>query len=197
MNTYEKLKIALRYYLIGREYFRAADALEFAAEYHDGLRKDNVTPEFQHQIEITHYLRTLPSLSQPENTLIAGILHDTREDYDVSDNMIRMRFGDDVADACELLNKNGKTSEGYFDAIASNEIASIVKGGDRINNLQSMVGVFTIEKQLKYIVEVEHYFLPMLKKARRNFARQEPAYENIKFMLTSQLELLKVINNQQ
>lgn len=198
MNQYEKLKVALRYYFLGKGYFMAADALEFAGEYHDGKRKDGVTPEFQHQIEIAHYVRTLEaSLMQPEPTLIACILHDVSEDYEVSDNMIRMRYGATVADAVALLNKNGKTSEHYFEQLAMNSIASVVKGADRINNLQSMVGVFTPEKQLRYIAEVEKYFLPMLKIARRSFARQEPVYENIKHVLTSQLELLKVINGSQ
>jgi (p)ppGpp synthase/HD superfamily hydrolase len=192
MNTsYEKLRISLRYFLLGKEYYKAADALEFAGSYHTGLRKDGVTPELQHQIEITHYLRTLlPSLLYPEETLTAALLHDVTEDYGVLTSTIAERYGNDIAVAVNLLDKNGKDTNTYFDGLANNPIASIVKGGDRIHNIQSMVGVFSVEKQLKYAIEVRDHFLPMLKIARRKFVRQENAYENIKHVLSSQLELL-------
>lgn len=192
LNQYEKLRISLRYFLIGKEFFRAADALEFAAQHHCGLRKDGITPEYQHQVEIAHYIRTLlPTLAYPEDTLIAALLHDVSEDYDVSISEIASRYGERVAAAVFLLDKNGKTTENYFQGIAGNEIASVVKGADRMHNLQSMVGVFSIDKQKKYVAEVEGEFLTMLKTARRNFTRQEAAYENIKHVLISQVELLK------
>lgn len=195
MNRYEKLKVALRYYLIGKGYFRAVDALEFAEEHHTGLRKDGVTPEFQHQIEITHYLRTLlPSLMHPEETLAAALLHDTKEDYNIPELVLIDRFGHQISTAVCLLDKNFKTSEQYFAALAECPVSSIAKGGDRIHNLQSMIGVFSQEKQLRYIAEVKQHFLPMLKAARRNFPHQEAAYENIKHMMVSQVELLEALN---
>lgn len=192
MNNYEKLRVSLRYFLLGKEFYKAADALEFASVYHNGFRKDGVTPEFQHQVEIAHYLRTLlPSFMYPEETITAAILHDVTEDYGVLSSTIADRYGDVVSIAVNLLDKNGKSSDVYFKGIAGNPIASIVKGGDRIHNIQSMVGVFSPEKQTKYIKEVEEHFLPMLKVARLRFVRQESAYQNIKHMLTSQLQLLK------
>src|SRR5277367_1472271 len=105
MNTqYEKLRISLRYFLLGKEFYKAADALEFAGEYHTGLRKDGVTPEFQHQIEITHYLRTLlPSFLYPEETLTAALLHDVTEDYGVLATTISERYGPIVSLAVQLL----------------------------------------------------------------------------------------------
>jgi hypothetical protein len=60
--------------------------------------------------------------------------------------------------------------------------------------MQTMVGVFTLEKRIKYMEEARTLFLPMLKTARRLFPKQEAAYENIKHVMTSQLELLEVIN---
>lgn len=198
MNLYEKLTISLRYYLLGKGYFQAADALEFGMSYHTGMRKDGITPEFQHQVEITHYLRTLElSLLYPQETLTAAILHDVKEDYGVLTKTLDSLFGGRTAEAVDLLDKNGKTYDVYFAGIAKNPIASIVKGGDRMHNIQSMVGVFSLEKQQKYMDEVEMYFLPMLKTARRNFSSQELAYENIKHVLLSQLELIKHINSKE
>ena len=195
LTHYEKLSISLRYFLLGKEYFETARALEFAAQYHTGFRKDGITPELQHQVEIVHYLRTLlPSYIYPQDVLTSGVLHDTREDYPKSVLEIEKNFNLRVCRAVELLDKNGKTKKFYFEQIAEDEVASIVKGADRVHNLQSMIGVFTPEKQLAYVSEVEEYFLPMLKHARRKFPQQEAAYENIKHLLNSQLELIKELH---
>lgn len=80
-----------------------------------------------------------------------------------------------------------------FDEMALDPITSIAKLCDRIHNLQSMVGVFTIEKQKKYIDEVNEFFFPMLKAAKRNFPHQTMAYENIKWMLKSQIQLIEAV----
>jgi (p)ppGpp synthase/HD superfamily hydrolase len=193
MNEYEKLRISLRYFLLGREFYMAADALEYAAGFHTGFRKDGVTPEFQHQIEIAHYIRTLlPSLMFPEDTLAAVLLHDVPEDYGVPHGEIANRFGPKVGRAVFLMDKN---SNARFESIGEDPIASVAKGGDRVHNLQTMVGVFTREKQVKYVAEAQEKFLPMLKTARRLFPKQEAAYENIKHVMTSQIELLDALNN--
>lgn len=192
---YEKLGVSLRYFLLGRGYYEAARALEFGAKYHTGTRKDGITPEFQHQIEICHYVRTLlPSLQYPEETLIAAILHDTDEDYPECRHELQREFTERTVTSVLLLNKHGKTKDHYFNTIAEDPIASIVKGADRTHNLQSMIGVFTAEKQIKYVEEVETYFLPMLKNARRKFPQQEPAYENVKHLLNTQIELIRELH---
>ena len=76
-----------------------------------------------------------------------------------------------------------------------NKIASVVKGADRIHNVQTMIDVFTYEKQKEYIRETQEFIVPMLKEARRRFPRQEPAYENIQHVLVSQAELLQAVHN--
>lgn len=194
MTAYEKLKLSLRYYLLGKGWHTAADALEFAESIHVGTRKDGVTPEFEHQIRIAHYLRSFDCL-YPEETIAAALLHDVREDYNVPDRELSRRFGPMITTACILLDKNGKDHDAYFNGISEDAIASLAKGGDRIHNLQTMVGVFSREKQLKYVDEVRTRFFPMLKQARRAFPQQERAYENIKHMLESQIELIEVINH--
>ena len=188
MTQYEKLKLSLRYYLLGKGWYVAVDALEYGESVHTGVRKDGVTPEFEHQIRIAHYIRTL-DLMYPEETIAAALLHDVREDYNVPDRELVRRFGQTITTACILLDKNGKETSAYFAGLATDPIASPAKGGDRIHNLQTMVGVFSREKQLRYIDEVRELFFPMLKEARRAFPQQERAYQNIKHMLESQIEL--------
>lgn len=199
MEKFQKREISLRYWLLGRGYTNAVKAMEFGQAYHTGFRKDGVTPEFDHQISIAQYVRTMISgLSHPEETLCTVFLHDVREDFDVSDGEIRSEFGDQVADAVETMTKKfrgvSKRSEDVFASIAANSIASVAKGADRIHNHQTMVGVFSDEKQRKYMEETKAYFFPMLKAARRKFVEQEPVYENIKHMLVSQIELIQAIH---
>lgn len=195
----EKLQIANRFWLLGKNYHDTLAAMEFALKFHQGKRKDGFTPEFHHQLSIASYLRTMINhIEQPQNTLAVAYLHDVAEDYDVGFEEIESRFGVIIAKAVQCLTKKHRGQkiplDVYYDGISKCKISSLVKGADRINNLQSMIGVFTREKQLEYIEETEKYILPMLKIARRTFTIQENVYFNIKLMLNSQIELLKAIN---
>lgn len=191
--------IALKYWLLGNKYYDAAKALEFAKMYHKGFRKDKVTLEILHPITVTNYCRTLrDGLLDPEGTFTAALLHDVVEDYPVTVQMIRNQFGSEAANNVELLSKviDGKkqSNESYYAYLSSSPVASIVKGADRIHNIQSMVGVFTEDKQKEYIKECEDFILPMLKESRLLYPEQEPIYENIKLVLQSQNSLIKELH---
>lgn len=204
MTKFEKKLLTLRQQLVGARYFNALSALEFAMVYHTGTRKDGITPEFQHQIEIALFALTLPDLMFREEVIATIILHDVREDYDITDREIRdlffkdAEFADRVSRAVENMTKvfRGvkKDEKALFEAMSQDPIASIAKGCDRMHNLQSMVGVFKLEKQKEYIREVYELFFPMLKKARRLFSHQVMAYENIKHILESQIQLIEAVH---
>lgn len=200
MDRFNKLVVAARYYLLGKGFLKALNALELGLEIHDGFRKDGVTPEFMHQIQIFHYLRTIETnLMYPEETYIAAFLHDAKEDYKtkkgITESFIKQRdYPERATNAIFLLDKHGRTMDGYFEILKSCPIASIVKCADRAHNMSTMTGVFNREKQLRYMDEVEKFFMPMIKFSRRVFPRQEPAYENVKHVLNIQLDLLDVIN---
>lgn len=198
-EKYKKLTIALRYWLLGKGYLKALEAMEFARKYHTGKRKDGMTPEFQHQLEIVSYLRTL-DITDMELVITATFLHDVLEDYDVDQETIIQRFGEEVNDVVWLLTKTyrgaKKQPKLYFDEIAACPRASVIKGADRVNNMGSMVGAFTLNGQKHYVNEVETYFFPMLKAARQAFPRQESAYENIKLVLENQMRLVKALHSE-
>lgn len=188
----------MRGWLDGKGYFKAADALEFVRQMEQGTRRDNTTPRFHHQLSIARLITTLtPHLMYPEETITAAFLHDVLEDHSdvVSRDMIEMRFGKLVADAVWKLSKKcggmTKTYELYFAEMAADPIASVVKMADRAHNVQTMVGVFTVEKQKQYLYEVEAYLFPMCKTARRLHPRQYSAYENLKILLRCQVGLIK------
>lgn len=188
--------IHLRGFLCGRGYFKAAEAMDYAASFHTGVRKDGTTPEFAHQVSIVSYLCTLlPHLRYPEETLAVGFLHDVIEDYEVTASDIESQFGNQVATSTVAMSKVylgvKRSPESVAQAQAADPIASLVKGADRINNQQTMPGVFSQEKILAYLDETRALILPMLKLARRRFPDQELAYQNVRTLLLSQVELLE------
>src|SRR3990170_8235289 len=95
MNKFQKKLLTLRNQLIGARFHHALAALEFAMKYHTGTRKDGVTPEFQHQVEIALYALTLPDLMHREEVIATILLHDVREDYGVADAEIASLFFED------------------------------------------------------------------------------------------------------
>jgi (p)ppGpp synthase/HD superfamily hydrolase len=200
LNALAKRRIALRGWLQGAKYYRASEAMEWAAAYHQGTRKDGITPEFAHQIAIASHVRTFEaSLLHPEECIIVAFLHDVREDYDVDDIVIRQIFGDLVADAVDAMTKvfRGvvRDEKAVFEAIGANPIASVVKLCDRIHNHDSMVGVFTPLKMASYIKETTDFFLPMQKRARRTFCSQEPVYEALGLVLRTQVDMLRALSH--
>ena len=199
---FKKLKVAIKYWLLGRKYYSAEEALEFGLRFHTGFRKDKVTPEFYHQVTMAQYARVFDEiLLFPEETYITIFGHDIMEDKDVSHEELSNKFGVRSADAIRNMSRKyrGKKVEiqEYYNNIKNDSIASVCKGIDRINNMQTMVGVFTIEGQKWYIEETEKYILPMLKYARHRFVQQERIYEALKHTLESQAQLIKSIHQAQ
>lgn len=211
LATFNKLFISLRYYLLGmakhdREYVHTYEMLEYAKEIHTGTRKDKVTPEFQHQLEIAHYVRTLGnSVRKPALVIGLSLGHDILEDYSniapfVTHEQIQTLFGSQYADEMMLISKEYKgkklSTDEYYSNMLKSRHCTIAKGADRINNQGSMDAVWNSQKQLSYVTETESYILPMLKNARRKFFDQELAYENIKFVLKSQNKFVKAACSQ-
>ena len=196
---YEKLFTALKYYMIGKNYTTALSALEFARSFHTGFRKNGIDPEYLHQVSIALYTSSLKGVQNEEMVLALSCLHDTPEDYDVDKSILVNRFGEELTRKTLILSKKyqgrEKTMSEYFGEIGDDIDCSIVKGADRVNNVQTMIGVFSEEKQKKYIKEVEELFLPMLKTAKKNFPTQTHAYFNISQMLKNQVELVKAIHD--
>jgi (p)ppGpp synthase/HD superfamily hydrolase len=195
MDYLQKNTIALRYWLIAKEYYRALKAMELASSYHTGTRKDGITPEFSHQLLMALYVKTLYKyLLFPEDTFITIFGHDLIEDYDVEEWLLR----DFCVDKVKLVTKRcklyTKDLPSYYAEIGKDSVASVVKAADRMHNVQSMPGVFDKKRQLEYITETEMYVLPMIKVAKRLFPEQEPFYENVKLCIRNQIALIKLIS---
>jgi (p)ppGpp synthase/HD superfamily hydrolase len=198
MEQHKKEVAVMRSWLIAKGYHKAAAALEFARKFHDGIRKDGISPEFSHQMFIANYLRTiLPGVTYPEETLATAFLHDVCEDANIGFDEIEKKFGSKVAESVKLLTKKHRGAkipyETYFANMAEDPIASLVKAADRAHNIFSMAAArWSIEKQAAYLEEVDKWFLPMVKAARRSFTEQEQAYHNVKTLLSVQCKLIRL-----
>lgn len=173
----------------------ALDAFDLARPLHNGIRKDGYTPEFHHQISIALHIFTLKNVIDLEGTLITIALHDTVEDKGYPLSKIKEQFGADRATSIRLISKEIDgiriDDKDYYLAMAEDVRASLAKGGDRSNNVQTMIGAFKPEKVEAYVEETYTHTLPMLKKARRNFPAQEDAYLNLENTIRWQTELIE------
>lgn len=197
MDRFSKLSISLRYSLLEKKHFTALKAWHFAEPFHNGFRKDGITKDYQHQIEVVHYLRTLPVLPDDELTFITAFLHDTPEDKDISFEEITHRFGSEASSHVRTLSKTHRgvvvPTQVYYQAIALHPLTAIVKVSDRRRNIATMVGVFSRDKMIHQVDETEEYVLPMLKNARRAFPEYDLSFENVKQSLQQELFLIKKI----
>ena len=215
---FEKQKIAVEHTvrglsLLNPAYNKVLVAFEVAKRYHNGMRKDGKTQEFNHQLNIAgSILNYLPLLVDPVECLIAAFTHDVVEDYSQGSKAwakeedrerlknlpfynsedLRNDFGDKCAESNNCLSKviRGfkKTYDQYFSEMSKNSVALIVKAEDRLDNLNSMYGVFTIAKQREYAEEVFEYFIPALKEGEKNFPDQAMVYQMLKIRLKQKAE---------
>lgn len=177
--TYHHQRTTLRRRLISSGMLLALEAMEFAEKHHTGSRLDG-SPEFSHQLSMAEMLLDIDGLPQPDETLAVCFLHDVREDHGVRDDTLRVRFGDVVADAVALLTKTvGEASANPFSKVARSAIASVVKGVDRIHNLGTMNGAFSLAKQRQYHAETQAMIRPMLVAAYQQHRCRRPALTHI------------------
>ncbi|MBN1683043.1 HD domain-containing protein [Candidatus Bathyarchaeota archaeon] len=112
-------------------------ALEFASIKHDGQLDDQGRPYFfAHIIQVYSLLK---DVTDDEEILCAGILHDVIEDTDTSYDELVREFNQEIADLVMELTYVGSRETGrYFPCLRSHK-AVIVKFADRLSNLVRIV----------------------------------------------------------
>ena len=126
-------------------------AIDFASEAHKGQLRESGEPYIMHPIAVA---KMLFEMSMDENTVIAGLLHDTVEDNpNITVDIIRSEFGDDVANMVDgvtkltksgnagLLSKEDRQAENLrkmFMAIANDVRVVIIKLADRLHNMRTL-----------------------------------------------------------
>jgi guanosine-3',5'-bis(diphosphate) 3'-pyrophosphohydrolase len=122
-------------------------AYKKAKEYHEGQLRESGEPYLVHPVEVA---KILAELGMDENTLVAGLLHDTVEDTDYSQEALIKDFGEEVAllvDGVTKLkslvyeSKEERQAENLrkmFLAMSKDIRVLIIKLADRLHNLRTI-----------------------------------------------------------
>ena len=123
-------------------------ALEFASERHKGQLDDQGRPYFFAHLVQVHSLLT--DVTDDEETLCAGVLHDIIEDTKTSyDDLVR-EFNKPIADlVMEMTEERDPEGGSYFPRLHSRK-AVLVKFADRLSNLSRMDD-WPGDRQLRYL----------------------------------------------
>jgi GTP pyrophosphokinase len=79
-------------------------AYQKAESYHEGQLRKSGEPYLVHPVEVA---KILAELGMDENTIVAGLLHDTVEDTPYSEEQLKEDFGEEVALLVDGVTKLG------------------------------------------------------------------------------------------
>ena len=185
-------------YCNAKHLYQTRRALAFAKKKHSGqFRKvghgDERIPYIYHPLLLTCHALALGL--EDDDLLSACLLHDVCEDCAVKPE--ELPVSEATKEAVRLLTKpenfekTDKDETAYYDGIAGNRIATMVKLLDRCNNIASMATSFSDEKMSEYIIETQKYIHPLMEKAIDDY----PQYANqlflIRYHMNSVLEALR------
>ena len=93
-------------------------------------------PYILHLTCVAAYVADGYGVERREDLMVTALLHDIVEDYDYPLQAIQIVFGDDVAEAVDVLSKKeGQPYAEYIDGIANNWLALRVKLKDLRHNM--------------------------------------------------------------
>lgn len=145
-------------------------AWEFSKKKHADQKRFTGDPYASHTLEVA---RTLATWEMDTSSIVAGFLHDTVEDANVSIEEISKNFGEDVANIVSGVTKvsnlrlRGSNDEIFvenlrkmFLSMAKDLRVVIVKLADRLHNMQTLYAV-PLAKQKRIAQETLEIFAPL------------------------------------
>lgn len=171
---------------------RIDKAIKIATEAHEGQFRKSGDPYIVHPLAV---MKILEDWHMDENTIIAGVLHDTVEDTKLTLKDIEAEFGEDVARLVDGVTKLGKVRSGMKDidtylpqtrdnllrlliATGSDIRVLIIKLADRLHNLRTL-SALPPDKQKKIAKESLEVFAPLAD--RLNMGRLRVEMSDIAF----------------
>ena len=149
---------------------RVINALDFATQKHKGQKRIGGDDYITHPVAVCEIVK---GQGYGEDYQITALFHDLLEDTNATEQEILSLGNAEILTAVKLLTKiKGYDMAEYIKAIKNNEIAFVVKGADRLHNLQCAI-VTDDEFKRKYILETVDWYLdfsPEIKKAVKRLA---------------------------
>ena len=167
---------------------RIQHAVDFATKAHDGQFRKTGEAYIIHPLAVK---KILTEWGMDEDTIIAGILHDTVEDTDVTLNDIKTEFGETVAFLVDGVTKLSTARSGMRDidtylpetkdnflrlmiALGADIRVLIIKLADRLHNMRTL-GALPPDKQKKISKETLEIFAPLADRLNMGQLRVELA----------------------
>lgn len=135
-------------------------AYDFSYKHHDGQKRNSGEPYFIHVFAVA---KNCAMLGMDIETIIGGLLHDTLEDTDATEEEIKEQFGENILFLVKGVTKLGKlkyrgqerhveSMRKFFVAMAEDLRVLIIKLADRLHNIQTLQHVRP-DKQVRIAVE--------------------------------------------
>ncbi|MBR6811643.1 bifunctional (p)ppGpp synthetase/guanosine-3',5'-bis(diphosphate) 3'-pyrophosphohydrolase [Candidatus Saccharibacteria bacterium] len=161
-------------------------AIDIATKAHEGQLRKTGEPYIIHPLAV---MKILQEWGMDEDTVIAGVLHDTVEDTELTLKEIEDTFGKDVAFLVNGVTKLGKARKGmrdlddYLPETSSNLLklliatgqdvrVLIIKLADRLHNLRTL-SAMPPQKQQKIARESLEVFAPLADRLQMGHVRVE------------------------
>jgi len=169
--------------------------LPMAWKWHDGqFRKGQEhIPYIYHPLTVACHALAL-GLNE-DDLVTAALLHDVCEDCGVAPAELPVSEAARAAVVC--LTKNASYYLGpenqtpYYEAIAGNRIAIMVKLLDRCNNVSGMAKGFRRDRMMEYIEETERCFYPLFDRAVEHYPELKEMIILLKYHMVSVVETAK------
>ena len=165
---------------------RYQQALLFATKKHEGQKRIGGADYITHPITVSEIVK---SQGYDEDYQIAALFHDLLEDTDATEDEILKYGNQEILTAVKLLTKiKPYDMAEYISNIKNNKIAFVVKGADRLHNLQCAF-VTSVEFKRKYILETIDWYLdfcPEIKTVVKKLAESlDTPMSELSFLYTS------------
>lgn len=188
---------------------RLKSALALATKAHEGQLRKTGEPYIIHPKEVA---KILSSWHMDEDTIIAGLLHDTVEDTPVTLKDIEKSFGKDIAFLVDGVTKLGKARAGmrnldsYLPSTSSNLLklliatgqdvrVLIIKLADRLHNLRTL-SALPPEKQQKIARESLEVFAPLADRLQMGQVRVEIEETSFRYLDPRRYEFLQTLTKE-
>ena len=179
-------------------------AVEVATKAHEGQFRKTGEPYIIHPLAVK---KILEEWGMDEDTIIAGILHDTVEDTNLSLDDIRQLFGDTVAFLVDGVTKLSTARNGMRDidtylpetrdnflrlmiALGDDIRVLIIKLADRLHNIRTL-SALPPEKQKKIAKETLEVFAPLADRLNMGLLRMEISDLAFKYVDPKRYQYLK------
>lgn len=191
MNGHEIVQAAKPHYS-KEQLLELQHAIDVAAKAHDGQTRKSGEPYIIHPLAVA---KTLIDWEMDIDSVLAGVLHDTVEDTDLTLEEIETLFGVDVAFLVDGVTKVGQARSGMRDlqdyssqtkdnlsklliAVGKDVRVIIIKLADRLHNMNTLE-YMPVEKQKKIARETMEVFAPLAD--RLNMGRVRVQLEELSF----------------